>query len=232
MSANFSGAIPYLNDFANASQSSGIPENVLIAQDYYESSFKPSAISPTGAFGISQFEPATAKMYGVAQGTSTKAVESQIAGQAAYDASLVKKFGNLNTALQAYNMGPGNVENGQTNSYGSNILALASQVPSNMKVTPCNSGNFLSDLVCKVTHPLPASVAMAQVNASNKKTFSKVSIPNSWLTAIKDFFEKYGSDGIFIFLGLLVVSVTIVLLIMGNKSIQSTASTLVKGMMV
>lgn len=84
---------------------------VLKAQIAAESGFNPNAKSKSGAFGLTQFMPGTAKQYGVQAGDSDTAVRSQLAGQAKYMSSLQKKYnGDVVLALMAYNWGPGNVD--------------------------------------------------------------------------------------------------------------------------
>lgn len=71
----------------------------------------PLAKSTTGAFGLTQFMPATAKQYGVIPGESTEAIASQYRGQARYMAVLKKKYGgDWDKMYAAYNAGPGNVD--------------------------------------------------------------------------------------------------------------------------
>ena len=80
---------------------------VLKAQVSAESGFDINAKSHAGAFGLTQFMPATAKQYGVKSGDA----KSQLEGQAKYMKYLLKKFdGNLEYALMGYNWGEGNVD--------------------------------------------------------------------------------------------------------------------------
>ncbi len=62
----------------------GIPPSVLLAQIQEESGGNPNAVSPSGAFGLTQFEPGTAKEYGVQPGSSVAAIRSQVIGEAKY----------------------------------------------------------------------------------------------------------------------------------------------------
>lgn len=101
---------------------------LLSAQQLVESGWNPSAVSPAGAFGISQFEPSTASAFGVEPGTSPQAVATQVNGEAAYLSSLLRTEGNLTSALEAYNAGPRGVANASSNGaakYATKILALA-----------------------------------------------------------------------------------------------------------
>lgn len=103
---------------------------LLSAQQWVESGWNPGAVSPTGAFGISQFEPSTASAFGVQPGTSPSAVASQVTGEAAYLDQLYQQEGhNPTAALEAYNAGPGGVADAASNgaaAYANQIEQLAS----------------------------------------------------------------------------------------------------------
>jgi hypothetical protein len=102
----------------------GIDPYLLSAQEKIESSWNPDAVSPTGAFGISQFEPGTAEEYGVQQGSTNADVLSQITGEAEYlNALLSEENDNWTDTLAAYNAGPGDVSAGL--GYAANIEKLA-----------------------------------------------------------------------------------------------------------
>jgi hypothetical protein len=88
----------YSSTYAAAGQAYGINPSLLAAQGYQESSFNPNASNGT-AYGIAQFEPATAQQYGVNRSSAT----SSIYGQAQYDATLIaQNNGNVGAALQQY----------------------------------------------------------------------------------------------------------------------------------
>ena len=121
---------------------------VIAAQIQAESGWDPAAVSPTGADGISQFEPATWATWGGdtdANGTSSPFDPGDaIPAQARFDCSLAEEMtaaigaGQVtgisvtDAALAAYNAGPGAVlaahgipANGQTRGYVTEITALA-----------------------------------------------------------------------------------------------------------
>jgi membrane-bound lytic murein transglycosylase MltF len=83
---------------------STVDKDVLLAQAYKESRFYPSAGSPAGARGFSQFMPATARERGLDDVTDpiasaraqTKLMEEEYA-----------KYGDIKLALAAYNAGEG-----------------------------------------------------------------------------------------------------------------------------
>ena len=122
-SSGISSKNPYWSIVQQAAGKYGVDPKLLSAQEFAESGWNPAAVSPTGAFGISQFEPGTAAEYGVQRGTSQAAITSQIMGQAAYMAALLKQFGVPDNALAAYNAGPNpaNWKNSQTTNYVAEI---------------------------------------------------------------------------------------------------------------
>ena len=94
-------------DVANAAANKGVNANILMAQIDQESKGNPTAASPKGATGLSQFMPDTAKQYGV----NPNDPKSSINGQAAYMCDLLQSYGgDYSKALAAYNWGPGNLD--------------------------------------------------------------------------------------------------------------------------
>lgn len=98
-------AAPYADTIVAAGKQYGQDPGLLARQLRQESGFNPYAVSATGAAGLGQFEPATAKQYGVDVNDPT----SSIMGTARYMRDLQARFGNEGLALAAYNWGPGNV---------------------------------------------------------------------------------------------------------------------------
>lgn len=94
-----------------ASSLTGIPVSILLGQIQQESGGNPLDVSSAGAFGLSQFIPSTARQYGVIPGSSAKATQSQITGQALYLKNLVQQYGSITAALEAYYGGAGGVAN-------------------------------------------------------------------------------------------------------------------------
>ena len=86
-----------------------------------ESNFNPKAISRAGCKGLMQLKPSTAayvhlKVFGVPLDRS-KLMDPylNVALGTSYLLELVAKYGSLDKALHAYNMGPGNVQRGRRN---------------------------------------------------------------------------------------------------------------------
>ncbi len=101
---------PYRPAIDAAETRYGIPHNLLARLLYQESRFRSDIVdgtvkSSTGAAGIAQFMPATAKQFGIDPLDPSAAIDA--AGK--YLAQLYAQFGSWSLALAAYNWGPGNV---------------------------------------------------------------------------------------------------------------------------
>jgi hypothetical protein len=145
-----------------AAKQEGVPPKLLAALVHQESGGNQNAISPTGAIGLTQLEPATAKSLGV----NPHDAMQNLLGGARYLAQQLKTFGSVPLALAAYNAGPGAVAKyggippyAETQNYVKNILAMAGhpsvptvpatppqQAPSPSPATP-QQGPTLADLL-------------------------------------------------------------------------------------
>lgn len=129
------------DDIINAAgQKYGIDPDLLRAQMMQESKGNPKAISPKGASGLMQLMPGTAKELGV---DNIFDPQQNIMGGAKYMRQLIDKYGDLDSAVQAYNMGPGAFDkfkagNGSIPKETSDYLNLVSSNFSKLKqgVTP------------------------------------------------------------------------------------------------
>jgi Transglycosylase SLT domain len=110
----------------NASTQYGVPLPLLESVAYAESSYNPAVTSSAGAQGLLQIMPANDASLGITN--PFDAQQSANAG-AQYLAQLYSQYGNWNTALIAYNEGPGNLANqgpfASSQSYAAGILANA-----------------------------------------------------------------------------------------------------------
>jgi len=90
-----------------AARTHGIEEALLRAVIDVESGFNPAARSRSGALGLMQLMPDTARRYGV---TDARDAAQNIRGGALYLKDLLERFGgNVRLALAAYNAGEGAV---------------------------------------------------------------------------------------------------------------------------
>jgi hypothetical protein len=115
-----------------ASQTYGVPANLIEAVITQESGGNPQAVSSAGATGLMQLMPGTAASLGV---TNAFDPVQNIQGGTKYLAQLLNTFhGNTALAVAAYNAGPGAVQNHggippypETQNYVNNVLSLMNQ---------------------------------------------------------------------------------------------------------
>jgi hypothetical protein len=98
-----SSNIPYAAQIRAAAVAAGIDPTLLAGLVYAESNFRPAALSPSGAMGLTQLMPSAAKSLGV----DPWDIQQNLNGGAKYIANLLTRFGRTDLALAAYNAGPG-----------------------------------------------------------------------------------------------------------------------------
>lgn len=104
----------------------GIPGHIIRGLIMTESSGRPGVVSSAGAVGLMQVKPSTAAPY-VGDGNLKDPATNIYAGTS-YLADLLKRYaGDMNAALQAYNVGPGNFAKGMRNNYPGKVLSEAAQ---------------------------------------------------------------------------------------------------------
>ena len=114
------------NEILAVSNKYNIEPAVIAAVIEQESGGDPNALSRTGAIGLMQLMPATARGLGVNPFDPGENIE----GGAKYLSIQLKRFGDLKLALAAYNAGPGAVQNkkylrySETKGYITNIPSL------------------------------------------------------------------------------------------------------------
>ena len=117
-----------LNVVSQISKKHGVDEKLVQALIKQESGFNPKAKSKSGAMGLMQLMPTTAKNLGVKDPYNTV---QNVEGGVKYLKSMLNKYnGNVILALAAYNAGPGAVDKysgvppySETQNYVKNILA-------------------------------------------------------------------------------------------------------------
>lgn len=108
----------------DAARQTGIPYDVVAAQISLESGFKPNVFSPTGAYGIAQFEPGTWKEYGQGSFLNAGNPKMAMAAYVKYMKYLMRvEKGDIQKALAAYNAGPGDLRAGM--GYATTVLQNA-----------------------------------------------------------------------------------------------------------
>jgi len=93
---------------SRAAQKYGVDAGLIKAVIKAESDFNPEAVSHAGARGLMQLMPATARSLGV---TDSFDPEQNVMGGTRFLRDLLHRYdGNVDSALAAYNWGPGNID--------------------------------------------------------------------------------------------------------------------------
>jgi len=116
------------DQIAAAAPTYGVPPSLALAVAQRESGYNQAARGTSGEIGVYQLMPGTAQQLGVNPADLTQNIQ----GGLTYLSQLYRQFGDWNTALEAYNGGPGNVQRGTVSTaaqqYAADVL-LASGIP-------------------------------------------------------------------------------------------------------
>lgn len=165
--------VPYTATITKASQETGVDAGILAAQIMVESGGNATARNDktsTGepSLGISQFQPATAKQYGV----DVNDPHSSIAGQARYMKDLLNQFGgDYAKAIAAYNWGPSRVEKAvekygpdwmskaptETQAYVKKILSSSTNGVAGAKIAGATTELLQAEAKLRATDPASAA---------------------------------------------------------------------------
>ena len=125
----------FATTIASVAQKNKLPEGLIHAVIRAESAYDPNAVSRSGAVGLMQLMPDTARRYGI---TNRRNPSDNISGGTRYLKDLLERFdNNLELALAGYNAGERMVEKYgnqvppfvETRSYVRKVMKLFQQYP-------------------------------------------------------------------------------------------------------
>lgn len=139
--------------FQQAGQQHNVDPDLLRAMALQESGFNPQAVSPKGAVGLLQLMPDTAKDMGVTDRTDPA---QNIFGAAKYMSQLIGKYGDVDKAVQAYNVGPANFDKyqaGQMKALPTETTKYLNKVSANFNRIKSNAGFMPGQSAPDTTQP-------------------------------------------------------------------------------
>ena len=129
-------------------QREGVDPRLALEVAIYESKLDQSAVSPAGAIGVMQLEPATAAEMGV----DPTNLEQNLLGGVRYLGKQLARFGSVPAALAAYDWGPRRVAAAMTK-WGTNWLERA----------PTETRKYVSTILGRLATQYQVSVQPAEV---------------------------------------------------------------------
>ena len=165
----------YASDVQWASSYTGLPQSVVGAQINEESGFDPTAVSPTGAQGIAQFEPGTWATWG--RGSPFNAQDAFQAYAKFMKYLLNWAGGNMQKALAAYNAGQGNwtAGLGYANTILSNAGASGKAAPGTGTGQPPGN-NSLTSIPGNVANSIFSGIGTSILNSFGVPNFKDMAI--------------------------------------------------------
>lgn len=116
--------LPFEEIVAAEAKRHGLDPCLIHAIIRHESNYQTDVVSKSGAQGLMQLMPRTAKELGIGNSFNPR---ENIAGGTKYYRQLFNEFGDHDTTLLAYNSGPGNVRRGkryqQSKHYAKKVIA-------------------------------------------------------------------------------------------------------------
>ena len=125
-------SVPYAGAFDGAGERYGIPPRLLAAVAKVESGYRSDAVSTAGAVGLMQLMPATAQGLGVDPYDPISSID----GAARLLRDLRDRFGSIELALGAYNVGPGTISRAGGIAAGSQAERYVNAVLGALEATP------------------------------------------------------------------------------------------------
>jgi soluble lytic murein transglycosylase-like protein len=100
------GPTAYDSNIKSSAEKYNVDPKLIESIIFHESRYNPDAVSKSGAIGLMQLMPSTAKSLGIDPSDPSENIE----GGTKYISQLLNQYnGNIELALSAYNAGPGNV---------------------------------------------------------------------------------------------------------------------------
>ena len=183
--------------FKEASETYGVPENLLVAMAKQESNFQADATSSSGAMGIMQLMPATAEALGCENPYDAR--ENIMAG-AKYISQLLDRYnGDTSLALAAYNAGSGNVAKyggippfAETQNYVEKVLGFMGTADPGLGTAVSETGNV--DAV-DVARPRSLSVKVSSSEDAQSVMYQNIRYSQNVLELMLDrLLEQQAAD--------------------------------------
>lgn len=197
-------------------QKYSMPSGLLSAQLMAESGMNPTAYNPAagGAYGIAQFQPATAEQFGV----NPLDPASSINGAGQYMSQLYQSTGSWVSALQKYGTLPsdlGNLNQGQQTVYS---------IASNADAQAAGSGSYNPLSGADTAFPAPGvgqSATLSGTVAAGAQAAHSLASPSTWFGFLSD----WGLRIVVGIVAILCIGIGSAALAFKSEAVQSTIRT-------